>query len=316
MQNFRPPARFFNLDFPQAIFTLISQGVFSLAGVAMVWRKWRRNESHLLGKSWAVALFGWIQLVVLGNAFPLIATGDLFPSRNVGGFFRKIQEPLWEPDAMEAVLMAGVFGLVALILIMVLLFVITPEYETQVRGWRRARKLSQTRLPFFGDSASSFWWASMMVCLGTAAWFVFTKKIIESDWFFGSLNPQSLVAFALPLFIGGMGCHAILECKGRRVMTLVFILVALLPVLVALVMAVSNESLWVPAIWVAAASPLTGPVLAAINEVSIAEFSRDIERAAPSAFWFWQVILSVLVLRLQLTNLQMKKVLRKASEQA
>ena len=52
--------------------------------------------------------------------------------------------------------MAGVFGVVTLIFMIVLLLVITPEYETQVRGWRRARKLGEKRLPRLGDSASSF----------------------------------------------------------------------------------------------------------------------------------------------------------------
>ncbi|MGJ8726210.1 MAG: hypothetical protein ACSHYB_16760 [Roseibacillus sp.] len=314
LQRLRPPARFFNLDFPQAAFTLVSQGVFSLAGIVMIWRRWRRDESHLLGKVWAVALFGWVQLVFLGNALPLIRTGELFPSRNIGGMFGRMQQPLWEPDAREAVLMAGVFGVVTLLFMIILLLVITPEYETQVRGWRRARKLGQKRLPRLGDSASSFWWALMMIFLGTAGWYLFTERIIESRWFFGEVGLGSALAFALPLVIGGLGSHALLEWKGRRFATLVFILVGLVPILVGVVMAVSSDSLHVPAIWVGAASPLTGPVLAAINEVTIADFPLDVERASPSAFWFWQVILFFVVVRLMLANRLQKRMLRVASD--
>ena len=314
LPKLRPPARFFNLDLPQAVFTLVSQGVFSLVGIVMIWRNWKKNESHLLGKIWAVALFAWVQLVFLGNALPLIRSGDLFPSRNVGGFFRRVQEPMWEPEAMEAVLMSGVFGVVTLIFIVVLLLVITPEYETQVRGWRRARKLGQQRLPKFGDSASSFWWALVMVLLGAIGWFFFTKRIIESHWFFGEVGWKTALAFALPLTIAGLGSHALFELKGRRAATFAFILLGILPILVGVVMAVSSESLTVPAIWVGAISPLTGPVLAAINEVMIADFPRDVERASPAAFWFWQAIAFIAVIRLVVANFQQKKELREASD--
>lgn len=88
----------------------------------------------------------------------------------------------------------------------------------------------------------------------------------------------------------------------------------MVPILVGVVMSVSSDSLRVPAIWVGAASPLTGPVLAAINEVIIADFPRDVERAAPPAFWFWQVILFFAVIRLALANRQQKKALRQASD--
>lgn len=316
LQNLQPPARLFNLDLPQAAFTLLSQGVLSLAGIVMIWRRWRRDESHLLGKVWAVALFAWVQLVLIGNALPLIATGDLFPSRNLGGIFRRIQQPLWEPEAMEAVLMAGVFGVVTMLFMVLLLLVITPEYETQVRGWRRARKLEESRLPRLGDSASSFWWALLMILLGTVGWFSFTEKIIESHWFYGELGFKALMAFALPLAVAGLGGHALLEWKGRRAMTLLCILLGIVPILVGVVMSVSSESLWVPAIWLGAASPFTGPVLAAINEVGIADFPRDIERASPPAFWFWQAILLVGALYLVRANRQQKKALRQVGGEA
>lgn len=309
-QNIRPPARFFNLDFPQAVFTLVSQGVFSLAGIVMIWRHWRRRDSHLLGKIWAVSLFSWIQLVVLGNALPLIRTGEIFPSRNVHGFFGRMLQPLWEPDAQEAVLMAGVYGAVALLFMILLLLVITPSYETQVRGWRRARKLGEKRLPRLGDAASSFWWALAMVVLGTVGWYFFTERIIESHWFYGEVGLRTGLAFLLPLAVGGLGAHALLEWKGRRFASLIFILVGLVPILVGVVMAVSSEPLRVPAIWVGAASPLSGPILAAINEVTIADFPRDVERAAPAAFWFWQVLLLLGTMRLLLANRAQKKQLR------
>jgi uncharacterized membrane protein len=53
-----PPAKFFGLNFPQYVFTLISQGVLSLAMIMMLWRRWRKADCHLLGKFAATGLFG------------------------------------------------------------------------------------------------------------------------------------------------------------------------------------------------------------------------------------------------------------------
>ena len=63
-----------------------------------------------------------------------------------------------------------------------------------------------------------------MIGLGTAGWYFFTERIIESKWFFGEVGLRSAFAFALPLVVGGLGAHALLEWKGRRFATLVFIL--------------------------------------------------------------------------------------------
>ena len=93
-------ARFFGLDFPEAVFTVLSQGVFILTGIYMLWRRWRRLESHLLSKPWAVGFFAWLQVLLLGNALPLIEPGSLFPSREfnrMAGRFADASD--WRPDA-------------------------------------------------------------------------------------------------------------------------------------------------------------------------------------------------------------------------
>ena len=42
LQQLLPSAKFFNLDFPQAAFTLLSPGVLILTMPVMFWRPWRR----------------------------------------------------------------------------------------------------------------------------------------------------------------------------------------------------------------------------------------------------------------------------------
>ena len=71
-KSLEPDVRFFGLHFSEASFTFFSQSVLILTFVVMLWRRWRRPESHLLGKVWSLGLFVWMQLMLLGNALPLI----------------------------------------------------------------------------------------------------------------------------------------------------------------------------------------------------------------------------------------------------
>src|SRR5213075_952334 len=111
VQRLMPTVKFFNLNFSEAVFTWFSQGGLILTFVVMLCRKWRWAESHLLGKLWAAGFFVWVQILLLGNALPLIAPGSLFPSR---GFFQWVHLSAdWKPQPMEAVAMSGIYGVVS-----------------------------------------------------------------------------------------------------------------------------------------------------------------------------------------------------------
>lgn len=137
-QKLIPTVKFFGLDFSETVFTLFSQGGLILTFVVMLCRKWRKNESHLLGKIWASSFFIWIQILLLGNALPLIEPGKLFPSLGFSRLARISSD--WAPEPIEAVVMSGIYGFFTLILMFVLGAIITPAPESQLRGWRRARK--------------------------------------------------------------------------------------------------------------------------------------------------------------------------------
>ena len=283
-------ARFFGLNFPEAVFTVLSQGIFILTAIFILWRRWRRPESHLLSKPWAVGFFVWIQLLLLGNALPLIEPGTLFPSREVGRIARQISQGAdWYPTAGEAVAMAGVYGFFTLVMLWVLTLMITPKADTQIRGWRRARKLKLKGISFGTDPATAFPWVALMAAAGTAGWFIFTKFVIESHWFPGlELSLTALGAFALVFMTAGMGFHALLESRGGRVVGLVAILGGALPVLVGAVVIAINDNFLVPVAWMVGISPASAPVYASITTVPFADLLRDLARAIPRAFWFFQ----------------------------
>lgn len=300
-QNFAPSARFFGLNLPQSVFTILSQAVFIFAALAMVWRRWKRAESHLMGKVGATGLFVWIQVVLLGNALPLVNSGRLFPSyeldRMTLGRFSSGRE--WAPEGGETELMAGAYGAVTIVMLWLMILMITPSAEGQVRGWRRARKLGLRRLSPFSDPSTAFPWVAIMVAAGATGWFLFTRGLVESDLFPGALFPWSFLgAFLLVMTTSCLGLHALLEGRGGRTVALGAILVGILPVMVGSILAATKDSLIVPAVWLVGISPLIHPFFATATTIPVADLPRDLVRSMPLAFWFWQGVALLVTVRL------------------
>ncbi len=286
-KSLEPDVRFFGLHFSEAAFTLISQGVLSLTLVVMLWRRWRRAESHLLGKGWALGGFVWVQLVLLGNALPLIEPGLLFPSRQFARRFLPAEN--WEPGVWEALGMIGLYGLVTLLLMVVLTVIITPSAEEQVRGLRRGQRLGWRRVPRFSDAASSFWFVGLMALAGAAGWTVFAERLMGSSWFAGHpLGAQAGPTFGLVLLGAGLSCQAILEGWGGRRLFLVAVLLGILPLLTGGIVGTVGSRSLVSATWLAGLSPVAAPVYAAAVLLPTVDLPQEVGLALPRAFWFWQ----------------------------
>ncbi len=286
VQELMPAAKFFNLDFPEAVFTAFSQGGMILAFTVMLCRKWRRAESHLLGKIWAVGLFAWIQILLLGNALPLIEPGTLFPSRAFTRMVRLL--PDWTPKPIEAVGMSGLYGLFTLLLVIVLTIIITPSIDAQLRGWRRARKIGEIRPPRLGDSATSFWFVAIMALAGAAGWYAFTSSLVESRWFPGQAVPgQVFWIYAAVLLTASLSFHALLESGGGRAAGLAVILFGVVPLLAGTVLGTVSDRMIPLALWVGGMSPASLPFFATGSSLNLAELPVHAARAMPRAFAFW-----------------------------
>ncbi|CAN5288314.1 hypothetical protein BH23VER1_BH23VER1_26490 [soil metagenome] len=292
LQSLVKQARFFDLGLPEYAFTLLCQGVFALTMVVMLWRRWRRAESHLLGKAWATGLYAWIQVLLLGNALPLIEPGHLFISRTMARRFFQFRESAdWSPAPTEAVAMASAYGIVSLIFIWVLSLMITPNAENQTRGWRRARKLGRRSLAPASDPATAFWWVLAMALVGAAGWYLFASALIGSRWFPGREMPaMAAPAFVLAFLTGGLCFHALLEGRGAKATVLTVIFIGVVPVFVGTVVGTAADRLIAPATWLVGLSPASGPAYASTLTLPTSDLPPEFARAAPRAFWFWQGI--------------------------
>lgn len=292
-------AKFFNLDFSEAAFTYFSQACLIITFFVMLCRRWKDAEAHLLGKFWAVGFYSWVQLQLLGNALPLIDSGKLFPTQQFARFSYMMRGKAWEPASWEALSMILAYGLLSLLFLWVLSGIITPNFNTQINGWRRAHKQKKTRLSIRSDESNSTAFVLLMALVGGAGWFIFTHMIIESRWFPGHFAPVSLSGyFILAMVTCAMLHHLLLESKGGRAVFLNLIFVLILPLMVASIMASASDRLAPLAIWIAGISPLTLPALCMSDHLTISNFPMNINRAIPGAYLFWQVIYLVVVLKL------------------
>jgi hypothetical protein len=298
-QRIAPTVKFFNLDFSELVFTLFSQGGLVLTFTIMLCRKWRWSESHLLGKIWAAGFFIWVQLLLLGNALPLIDPGTLFPSRGFSryvGNFHNIQ-----PSSWEAVAMAGIYGFVTLALILILGGIITPTTEHQLRGWRRARKQGATSLPKLSDSSTSFWAVAFMSLAGAAGWFIFARALVESRWFPGHTLPvQTLAYFAAVMLSCGIGFQALLEAKGGRAIGMAAIFLGVVPLMAGAVLGSMSDRFATASAWIVGLSPASTPFYASSTLLSLADFPPEVARAIPRAFHFWLMVGGIVAIWLAL----------------
>lgn len=290
-QRLAPVVKFFGLDFSELVFTLFTQGSLALTLLVMLSRRWRRTEAHLLGKLWAAGFFVWTQVMLLGNALPLIEPGNLFPSREFGRMFGGFRVGPWQPGPEEAVILTGIYGLVTLCLLYVMAGLITPSVDRQIQGWRRARKLGQRHIPWLSDAGCGWWFTLVMAVAGAAGWFVFTRAIIESRWFPGqTLSPGVFGYFLALTLAAGLGGQALLETRGAQVFRLVGILVGVVPLMVGSVLCLISESLYPAGVWVLGISPVVQPFYATSSLLPIGELPESISRAVPRAFEFWLVV--------------------------
>ena len=293
-----PTVKFFNLDFSEVVFTAFSQGGLILTFTVMLCRKWRRTEAHLLGKMWAAGFFVWIQILLLGNALPLIKPGSLFP---------------WPGDYLnQAALLSGVYGLVTLLLMIVLATIITPTANHQLCGWRRARKQGKSALPPLADAATGSWFVLVMAVAGAAGWFLFTRALVESPWVPGHQMPLLVLGYFTAVMVAaGLGYQTLLETRGGHVVGLAVIFVGVVPVMVGTVLAGISPNFASAATWLIGISPASMPFYAAGSLLSIEDLPVQVSRTMPQAFSLWLAVSLVITAWLVASLMAKRKAMAK-----
>lgn len=328
---------FFGMTFSELAFTLMVQGTFVLTMLVMVWRKWKRPESHLLSKIWGLGLFLWINALVVGSALPMAESGDLFPSRTVrqnAKLRNELRQEFFEdtrnnrnrghnqseqaraqtqalellmrtvensrPQWGEAVLISGIYAILLLGVMIMKLIMLTPGNDGQQRGLRRALRLGKSRAPPGSDEASGFPSTVILVLIAVAAWVFFHRGLAATAWFAAGNTGDALgasAALAIVLTLTCLTFQSMLESGGHRGTFIAVVFVGIVPLLAAAIASVGG------------AGPETSWAVASISPLSHIVYAVSLLNPdprylpAPTAricFWIW----SALALMFLLTRLQ------------
>jgi hypothetical protein len=302
VRELEPDVRFFGLGLPEAVFTVFSQLVLCFTFGFMLWRRWRRSESHLLGKVWATGLAGWIQVVLLGCALPLISPGLLFFSRRFmsqfGGRVGRLTP--WEPSLSEAAAMIALYGTVTMLAVVLLAVMVSPSRETQKTGLRRALRITAGKVPFFSDEAGALPFAVVMALAGAAGWWVFAQRITGSHWFPGvELPGWTPLAFASVMLTASLLSVLLYELRGTKGLFLAMVFGGVVPLLAGAVMVAAGRDVSAASVWVISLSPLVAPANAVAAALPAADFDVSdagaMRLAGPRAFVFWQGVMLLAV---------------------
>jgi hypothetical protein len=279
---------FFNLEFGHLSFTLLVQGSFALALLAMVWRKWRHAESHLLSKLGCLATFVWINLLIVGNALPSLQSRTLFFT----GLVKIDQKSRDMADPFLGLLLSVVFGTVLLLVLLLLAILMTPRQDDQTRALRRARKLGQRRIPWLADESTAFPWLCLFCVAGAAVWNYFSNALTQSRDLgeFSMTWHPGIWPFLFVLLPVSLAFQSLLESRGGKWPFLAFIFLGVVPLMAGLIVLAAARGKFEDAVWISSASPLFLIVLTVLQKVDFQPPNADWElfrATATRAWWFW-----------------------------
>jgi hypothetical protein len=256
-------ARFFGLVMPQARFSLICQGAYLVIMGTMVCRRWQIPDCQLLGKIGALVSFVWMQAVLLGTSLPLIESGRIFAlGRRFAGSAldgTSRSTSALGGEVVDGASIIGIYGMITLVLLWVWTSMVAPSPLIQRKGWQRAAKLGQARLPYFSDAAGAAFVVGPFAVMGAGAWWYFANALYSSKWFPDTSMPgESPFAMLLVSCTGGFLIQQLTEKKGRKSAVGFLSGLMILPLMAVIMMFLAGQMTGLIA-WILALSPIVWP---------------------------------------------------------
>jgi hypothetical protein len=228
----------------------------------------------------------------------LIESGRIFPMKALSiltAGTARFPTNRMKPSVTEGEVMIGFYGLLTMVILWVWTVMIAPSPTVQRRGWRRAVKLNQTRLPFASDAAGAGVAVFVMAMVGATAWCVFTRELFQSDWFektsIGKFSPLAMVVVACT---GSLLVQQLIERKGRKTALVFLGALAVLPFMAVIMMGVLDAGWGSSEGWIVAFSPMAWTFFTA----KISLVGEGAYRYSHLPFWLVQGLMAFWWLRL------------------
>ena len=278
---------FFAFEIPTFTFSLVVQGFLVFTVALIIWRKWKGENMHLLGKNFSLIVFAGILVLFLGTSLPLMDSGQIFPSMSTE-FGRNYMRPTGTQATLaEGMGVAAACGAVTLIIANILIQMITPSRDGFIRGLRRADKVGRTRARFGSDPGSALWHTIIIALLGASAWFWFTNNLIESKWYPEKSLPGFAPTVMAAIFVFAAICFcATLQMFGKGILWLGMLFAWIVPLLAAGICFISDQ--YIAGIYLTSPSPFG----AFFNSLAVLLDAPEFEnlKHVKTAFWIWVAI--------------------------
>jgi hypothetical protein len=254
--SFADPVPFFDWTLSPFVFTLLLQFMLIVTLATMAVRRWQKATKHSLSKPYALGILAMFILLLTGNLWPAI-TGEALPFALFGT--REINEI---SSTVVAIGLPLVYSIAIWLLCLFLFANVVPTHHDYVRGVRRAKKLNRSAaLPWDDDSANLPFMTSFIAVALLGFWVLYGQ--ISNSGYLSFLDGTGYSHWRLPLLLGLVLLYTllVLQVLQMRGMVLTFLLLWLLPILVAIVSAAAIEDVTPFQTVVASLSPLATMIM-------------------------------------------------------
>jgi len=235
---------FFQAEIPLVWFTLLMQGFLFSVFLLVVYRRVRNQEEHLLGKFSAIPVFGGFVTILLGTILPGIPNESIFPSMSASALLGDRMRGFRSTQPFEGEMLAipGAFGFGMILILLLVVFLVTPTEDTRVKGLRLARKRGRRSVYFWADASSSLFTTLACTILAVMAWMVFLTALLKSEHYEGwSFVWSSWMFFPLSILVPVLFSQLILESSGRVAWFMALLFGWVVPPMAGLVLGLATQ---------------------------------------------------------------------------
>ena len=226
---------FFGLELNPTFFTLALQAMLLAAFIAILLRKWLHDAKQALSKWQSLAVFGGVQLLILGSLSPLLMN----PTRL---FLLALALQRESPREALAAVFYIYWGL-SIVVAGIVLNTVSPNPDGLVVGWRRAQKRGRQKPSLGADKASSFWVAVALGLIGACSYGVLVALTGTQSVFFGriELTPTVFLPAAIFFFVV-VTIQGLRQRYGPKGLLLAIFAIGVVPAMVSIVLAAAFSS--------------------------------------------------------------------------
>lgn len=238
----RESALFYHWEVSHTAYCIVVQCLLSLIFFALLRRKWKSEDFHLLSKLQCVAITALVHIFVLGGIWVNTANGAIFDIELNGRGARYLvaQQAINQNEHLIAIGILGIYGMISFSIVILLQYIYTPHKYSYLAGLRK-RLSEKSRFPsLFHDNASAVTTTLIITVISTTAWLIYAHHLLSTQYMQqiignASLRPTEILLIcvaATPLIAHGL----LLEHWGRKLTLTIAVFAWVIPLAIAILL--------------------------------------------------------------------------------